>query len=338
MHITIENNTVIVNLDETEFPLFEAMFLNLKIPKQVSLEFRHFPGFGGNFSWKLLPMHLCRTIGEANLSADPFATVSLYPFWKYGFAFGTGGNLELALDITDPHKKAVSADEFGMGFCAWAMEEIFQCETWADASSMIESGMVVPTGSRAPDFVCTFPDGSLGIFEAKGTTGTTSALTQALASGKQQAMSLTAESPIRYRVVIGTSLGGGDTKIILVDPPAPEEPIITNLTADIVRKAAKRMRTSAHRGFDTASPTQPPEDDTTVTEPCLQPVRVEVTQPPEDDVDRSLSSSSASAEERIETTITIFRGPRDGTGTPREIVLTNEYKPEKKHNWLEINT
>ncbi|MGC9316092.1 MAG: hypothetical protein ACP5G4_10790 [bacterium] len=276
MHITIENNTVIVNLDEVEFPLFEAMFANLQIPKQVSLEFRHFPGFGGNFSWKLSPMHLCRTIGEANLSADPFATVSLYPFWKYSFAFGNGGNLELALDLTDPHKKGVAADEFGMGFTAWVMEEIFHCETWADATAMIKAGLVVPTGSRCPDFVCTFPDGSLGIFEAKGTTGNVSALKQALATGKQQAMALSAESPIKYRVVIGTALGDGDTKIILVDPPGNDDdpentnggpvgaihelPIRTNLTADIVRDAARGMRTlrpsatSLHKGGTDSPP------------------------------------------------------------------------------------
>lgn len=29
MHITIEQNQVIVNLDETEFPIFETMFANL---------------------------------------------------------------------------------------------------------------------------------------------------------------------------------------------------------------------------------------------------------------------------------------------------------------------
>ena len=64
MHITIEQNQVIVNLDETEFPIFETMFANLQGDKRVSLEFRKFPDFGGSFTWTFAPMHLCRVIGE----------------------------------------------------------------------------------------------------------------------------------------------------------------------------------------------------------------------------------------------------------------------------------
>ncbi len=148
MHITIEDNKVVVNLDEIEFPIFQTMFANLQPGKQVSCEFRKFPHFGGTMQWGFAPMHLCRVIGEANLSENPFATVSLYPFWKHGFAFGAGENLSLNLGIEDPHKKAVAADEFGMGFCCWAMEEIFKCEFWADVTAMIEEGFVVPTGAK----------------------------------------------------------------------------------------------------------------------------------------------------------------------------------------------
>jgi len=64
MFITIENNKCVVNLDETEFPVFQAMFANLHNDKHASVEFRRFPDFGGTFQWSFLPMHLCRTIGE----------------------------------------------------------------------------------------------------------------------------------------------------------------------------------------------------------------------------------------------------------------------------------
>ena len=216
MQITIENNKVIVNLTDEEFTKFQAMFNNLKLDKRVSTEFRRFDNIGGTMSWTLLPMHLCRVIGEANLSADPFATVSLYPFWKHGFAFGESEDLSLNLKIDDPHKKAVAADEFGMGFCCWAMEEVFHCEYWADATAMIKEGFVVPSGTKCPDFVCGFKDGSLGIFEAKGTTRKVSALTQALETGKYQAMAIDARSPIKYRVVVGVALGEATTKLILM--------------------------------------------------------------------------------------------------------------------------
>jgi len=258
MDITIENNKVIVNLDEAEVPAFQAMLARIQEDIGVAVEFREFGGADLSTTKILLPLHLCRVIGEANLSENPFATMSIYPFWKYGFAFGGDGKLALELGIDDPHKKAVVADEFGMGFCAWAMEELFHCEYWADASALIAEGMVVPTGSRRPDFVCTFPDGSLGIFEAKGTTGTAGNLSGALAEGKLQAQALTAQDPIKYRVVVGAALGGDTARVVLLDPP-PSPPlgdrdddsslsgaemsgVKTNLTAAMVAKAARRMR------------------------------------------------------------------------------------------------
>jgi len=258
MHITIEQNKVIVHLDAEEVPAFQAMFARIQDNIGVAVEFREFGGGDLATTKLLLPLHLCRVIGEANLSENPFATMSIYPFWKYGFAFGGEGKLALNLGIDDPHKKAVAADEFGMGFCAWAMEELFHCEYWADATALIAEGMVVPTGSRRPDFVCTFPDGSLGIFEAKGTTGTAGNLSGALAEGKLQAQALTAQDPISRRVVVGVALGGDTARVILLDPPPDDtagagspgprgtgeetSPLQTNLTSAMVARAARSMR------------------------------------------------------------------------------------------------
>ena len=340
MHITIEQNKEVVNLDAEEFPKHRLKFRNLDRPVNCACEFREFGGKDITANLSLLPMHLCRTIGEANLSEDPFATMTLYPFWKFGFAFGSGGDLIIAPDVDDPHKKAVAADEFGMGFTAWAMEEIFHCESWADATALLKAGYVEyaasPEGSstnpsgrhRCPDFVCTFPDGSLGIFEAKGTTGTASALTQSLKEGKYQAFALDAQSPIKHRVVVGTALGEPVTKVILMDPPpstplgdhnenrslsgaeTPDDddpvgaihelPLRTNLTADLVRSAAMKMRQPVGVVRE-----RPGADTRTVHEPPLQ-----TPEPP----------------------TTIFRGPT------REIALTNELKPKKNHSWLDINT
>ncbi len=297
MHITIEQNKVIVNLDENEFPAFEAMFRNLELDKFVQCDFRDFDFGDYGSKRKLLPMHLCRTIGEANLGSDPFATVSLYPFWKHGFAFGADDNLIIAPGVEDPHKKAVAADEFGMGFCCWAMEELFNCDTWADCSALIKMGAVFPVGTKRPDFVCTLPDGSLGVFEAKGTTGTAGNL--ALSQGKIQTQGITADDPISLRVVVGCALGGDTTRIVLLDPP-PSTPlgdrpsngerderslsgaetngVKTNLTADLVKRAAKGMRT------------------------------------------------------QTQTLQTVFRSPTAELNLKRK-----DYKDDKGHGWLEIN-
>ncbi|MCD6381393.1 MAG: hypothetical protein J7L43_00230 [Candidatus Aenigmarchaeota archaeon] len=261
-------------------------------------------------------MHLCRTIGEANLAEDPFATITLYPFWKYGFAFGNGDALTLDPSQDDPHKKAVIADEMGMGFCAWVMEEIFNCEYWADASTLIKIGAVFPIGTKRPDFICGFKDGSLGIFEAKGTTGTAGGLSGALADSKLQTSGITATDPISQRVVVGTALGGEVAKVVLLDPPGPStgsgngrsvgepaEP--TNLTAKLVAEAAKAMRMGTPFDRLRERPTDGPVIE--LAEMAETPAQIE----------------------------TIFRGPDGATGATREIKLTNEFKEEKRHGWLE---
>ncbi len=297
MHITIEENKVVVNLDAEEFPKFQAMFQNLDRPVNCACEFREFSGKDVTVNLSLLPMHLCRTIGEANLREDPFATMTLYPFWKFGFAFGTDSMLALGLGIDDPHKKAVAADEFGMGFCCWAMEEIFNCEFWADTTTLLKTGAVFPIGTKRPDFVCGFADGSLGIFEAKGTTGSIADLTSAFKSGKIQTSGIGATDPISQRVAVGCALGGGETRVVLLDPPPDPDAKPTNLTAELVREAARKMRI-------------PPAP---------------------------LIKGGGERSEPGGLTETIFRGPDGATGATREIALTHDdYKEDKHHGWLEI--
>jgi hypothetical protein len=240
MEITIEQNKVVVNLDPDEFKKFEKMFANLNVMKNVRIEMRDFPTGNAKFNQPILPMHLCRTIGEANLSEDPFATISLYPFWKYGFAFGESKELRLTLGLDDPHKKASAADDIAMGICVWSAEELFKCVEWADTSALLKVGAVLPLGSKRPDIICTFSDGSLGIFEAKGTTG--GSINLALAEGKIQTAGITAPVQIKHRVVVGTLIGE-PAKIILLDPEPNADAKPTNLTPELVAKAAKNMRT-----------------------------------------------------------------------------------------------
>jgi hypothetical protein len=295
--------------------------------KNVSIEMRDFPTGNAKFNQPILPLHLCRTIGEANLSEDPFATISLYPFWKYGFAFGECANLSIDLsagatrlvsqnkegNALDPHKKASAADDIAMGICVWSAEEIFKCVEWADTSALLRQGAIFPLGSKRPDFVCTFPDNTLGIFEAKGTTG--GSIAGALAEGKIQTAGITAPVQIKYRVVVGAIIGE-PTKIILLDPPGDDSvgaglrpardngreglrPSPTNLTPEMVAKAAKAMRTVP------------------VGAPLVGARGREGTRPSPTNI--------ATAQ-----TETIFRSSLG------EIKLTTEFKEDKKHNWLDV--
>ena len=66
MHVTIEDNEVVENLDKTEFPKFEAMFDNLQDNKHMAVEYRDFPGYNGETMITLLHMHLCWSAGPTN--------------------------------------------------------------------------------------------------------------------------------------------------------------------------------------------------------------------------------------------------------------------------------
>ena len=236
----INNNKTILELDNYEFGALKIMFDNLKQKKRVSCEFREFGSQQGEIVYQILPMHLCRIMGEINNGVSPFASTSLYNFWKYGFEIGGDSALKVLIKACNPHGKAVAAYNFGIAFCAWAMESVFHCETWVSATALIENGAVFPDGTENPDFVCTFDDDSLGIFKAWGTSGTERNLICHLCEYKKHLQGISADSPIKTRVVVGTALEG-ETKVVLLDPePTKTRP--SNLNVDLVRRTARKMR------------------------------------------------------------------------------------------------
>ncbi len=226
MNIIVENNQVIIDLTEPEFSAFSAMFANLGINHWIIIEGLDWPSgspFGAKFKRNILPLHLCRTIGEACAveQAGPLDLLSLYPFWKYGFCFSDESDLKLEFTEIDPHKKANLADEFGMGATAWAMEELFHCEAWCDTSDALLQWEVEQVGSRMPDFVCLFADGSFGVFEAKGTTGTVGTAKSQTEDGKEQTVCIQPKSgTISVRCACGISLAKTGSTLILRDPPS----------------------------------------------------------------------------------------------------------------------
>jgi len=249
MNIYLENGRVVIDLIPMEFDAFETMFANLGEKHVVMLEGLDWPpgsAHEGNSFYPLLPMHLCRTIGEASAveQAGPLDTLSLYPFWKYGFCFSEDGTLKLQFTEIDSHKKANMADEFGMGFAAWAMEELFNCKAWCDTSDALHDWEIEQIGSRLPDFVCLFEDGSFGVFEAKGTTTTKGTAKSQTEDGKEQTATIEAISgsvAVRCACEIHLNQTGIST-LILRDPEPTEKPHKVHLTPDAILRAAEARR------------------------------------------------------------------------------------------------
>jgi len=262
MQIHIEQGRVVIELTPSEFTAFEAMFANLETEHSLLIEGLDWPpgsAYSYKFRRKILPMHLCRTIGEACAveQAGPLDLLSLYPFWKYGFCFSDDSNLRLEFTEIDPHKKANLADEFGMGFTAWAMEELFKCEAWCDTSDALRNWEVEAVGTRLPDFVCLFADGSFGVFEAKGTTTTIGTAKSQTEDGKIQTLNIVPTSGhVSVRCACGAHVNrNGISALILRDPPEPTppepvegrrgsvtEPIEVHLTADAIIRASEARR------------------------------------------------------------------------------------------------
>ena len=248
MNIYLENGRVVIDLIPMEFDAFETMFANLGEKHVVMLEGLDWPpgsAHEGNSFYPLLPMHLCRTIGEASAveQAGPLDLLSLYPFWKYGFCFSEEKSLKLEFTEIDPHKKANLADEFGMGATAWAMEELFECEAWCDTADALRIWEVEAVGSRLPDFVCLFTDGSFGVFEAKGTTGTVGTAKSQTEDGKEQTLCIQPKSDsVSVRCACGISLAKTGATLILRDPPGGGTPLTVNLTPEAIIRGAEARR------------------------------------------------------------------------------------------------
>jgi len=249
MNIKIEDQQVVIELTQAEFDAFESMFNNLNNTHSVYLVGKDWPEWSrhtGSYSQPILPMHLCRCIGEACAveQAGPLDLMSLYPFWKYGFCFGDPGSIRLNFTEIDPHKKANLSDEFGMGFCAWAMEELFGCDSWCDTADALDDETVEALGMSRPDFVCTFPDGSFGFFEAKGTTQGRSQANSQGNDGKYQTTQIEPVNGIvRVRCCTAVSLENDDssviTRLLVQDPPAGDRMIKVDITPEKIREAAR---------------------------------------------------------------------------------------------------
>jgi len=252
MNIVIENGNVIIELSQPEFVAFEVMFENLADNHTVLIRGEEWPEhslYGGSYLQSIIPFHLCRTIGEACAveQAGPLDILSLYPFWKFGFCFSNNDLLDFNFTEIDPHKKANLADELGMGFCVWAMEEIFHCEAWCDTADAISKYQVQVLGTSRPDFVCTFPDGTFGIFEAKGTTQSYSQSNSQAESGKTQTMQIEpTNGVVSVRCCCATTImqetASKRTRLLLLDPPPSGNPFPVNLSRDRIIKAAATRR------------------------------------------------------------------------------------------------
>jgi len=260
MQIHIEQGRVVIELNELEFNAFENMFENLNDDNHtVILRGEEWPDgnlLNGNSRHKILPFHLCRTIGEACAveQAGPLDILSLYPFWKYGFCFSENNLLDFQFTEIDPHKKANLADELGMGFCVWAMEEIFDCEAWCDTADAIDEGKVTAMGTSRPDFVCTFKDGTFGIFEAKGTTqsyGTSNSQAQTGKTQTAQIEPVSGDVSVRCcsAVSIMQETATKRTRLLLLDPPGPVGAGFTPARVEVHLSRDRILEAAAARRF-----------------------------------------------------------------------------------------
>jgi len=107
------------------------------------------------------------------------------------------------IDELDFHKKAIYADEIGVGACICLAGDIYNVKFIADADYFIERtisdqqspyynnslqslGIYGKTGKAKPDYFCLTRDRKAVVIEAKGTFGPRSNLTAPIKKGKEQ--------------------------------------------------------------------------------------------------------------------------------------------------------
>jgi len=126
----------------------------------------------------------------------------------------------------DFHQKTLLSDEFGIAFAGLLIERLLGTSEHAEVSAVLKGRNIkLPpaslTGRRQPDYVMWGPTTPYYIVECKGTQSGKAQCVRQMASGLGQVQSLSFVGPRRavVKLVVGTQLLAGGTKIFVVDPP-----------------------------------------------------------------------------------------------------------------------
>lgn len=210
-------------------------------------EFRHpFPLVLGRQRGPF-PVHVLAMLLRVGELTTPVLNIQsgvarLWPLLRYLHAVADtpGFRLRAGWADTDRHQKAIASDDLGVGLAMEVLYRAFDYSACIDGRAFLhrlnQIGLLAGDGGLPPkvgmmkmaDYAAVDSGGKFHIIECKGSQGSVSALTAAMADGVFQKQSLICSSPAAERRLIGQRLVTGvslvlegaqrDTRVIITDP------------------------------------------------------------------------------------------------------------------------
>jgi hypothetical protein len=125
------------------------------------------------------------------------------------------------------HQKTLLSDEFGVGFAALLLEQLFGASRTVDVQFALADPTQYfnvthgPTAS-APDYLMWVPGGQVYVVECKGCQTSKSAALNQLRRGMEQLPTILIPGAVTPQLVVATHLGKTNTTVYILDPPDDE--------------------------------------------------------------------------------------------------------------------
>lgn len=156
------------------------------------------------------------------------------------------------------NQKTLLSDEFGVGFAALLMEQLFSASQVVDVEFALSDPTeyfgvgTIGTSKRRPDFLMWAPGGSIYVVECKGCQTSRSGVYNQLRRGMEQVPTIEIPGSVTPQLVIGTFLAARRTTVYIIDPPE-EEKELDNLkeSAEVERRGPRHFKISDEASFRT---------------------------------------------------------------------------------------
>jgi hypothetical protein len=156
------------------------------------------------------------------------------------------------------HQKTLLSDEFGVGFAALLMEQLFRASHVVDMEFALADpvqyfGVQGDQSKRRPDYLMWAPGGTVYVVECKGCQTSRASVLNQLRRGMEQVRTITIPGSVVPQLVVGTYMAKRQTTVFVVDPPADDHTDIGGMkeSREVQRGGAREFTISDEVAFRT---------------------------------------------------------------------------------------
>lgn len=156
------------------------------------------------------------------------------------------------------HQKTLLSDEFGVGFAALLMEQLFHATNVVDMEFALADpvqyfGVQANASRRRPDYLMWAPGGTVYVVECKGCQTSRAGALNQLRRGMEQVPTISIPGSAVPQLVIGTYMAARATTVFVVDPPSDDRTDFGGMSEsdEVQRKGPREFTISDEVAFRT---------------------------------------------------------------------------------------